>query len=499
MKTLQKLLIFVLVGVTQPGLYATLPDFLQVELRTTGADTNGGAFYANGGTVSCTGGTDYSQQNAAQVAINNTTVTAVTAGVAAIITITGYTPATTDKCNIVQIISGTNMTAGFYMITAVAGQTWTLDRNVSTGVGANIVANMGGGVLTLSKAFTLVDTNSADSDTIWMKSGTYTVTTATTLPTSAESVNVHGYQTTHGDDTGTRPLYTTATNSTILLNSNSSNLGGWIINNVSFSNTAGTRDDCFFAPGGNATNLTIINSVLDGCKIGINGNWTTGYLFSSVNLYKVEIKNCTSHGYENSGSGSIIGSHIHHNGGTGVAFGGSAGATNVLISINHSVIDNNTGSGFVYTLTTARATAVIMNSDLVSNTLSGITLANADQRLNIVMSNIILDSNSRYGIEDTGTAGRGQTSRFNTAFRNNTLGATLKMPVEASDITLSATPFVAAGSNNFALNSTTGGGAALKAVGFPGIIPTAGTGYLDVGALQSQGAASGGANSSYVQ
>ena len=62
---------------------------------------------------------------------------------------------------------------------------------------------------------------------------------------------------------------------------------------------------------------------------------------------------------------------------------------------------------------------------------------------------------------------------------------------------LTANPFV--GGSNFALNSTSGGGAALKAKGFPGITP-AGTGYADIGALQSQGSAGGSAAPhAYVQ
>jgi hypothetical protein len=67
----------------------------------------------------------------------------------------------------------------------------------------------------------------------------------------------------------------------------------------------------------------------------------------------------------------------------------------------------------------------------------------------------------------------------------------------AHDVSLSVSPFVS--SSNFALNSTGGGGAALKAAGFPGVSP-AGTGYLDIGALQSQAAAGASiAAGSYVQ
>lgn len=492
-------LILALISLIAQPVFATFPNFVAVELRTTGVDTNGGGFQpGTDPNNACTGGTDYSQQNSAQLAINNSTVTATTSGTSAVLTIAGYTPATTDKCNIVQIVSGTNMTTGFFIILTVSGQTWTLDRNVSSGAGSAVVANMGGALLTLQKAFALTDTNSANSDTVWMKSGTFTTTAATTFPTQSHNITVRGYQTTHGDNTGTKPLFTTATNSTKLLTANATNKGA-TFNNINFSNTAGTRDDCFYAStGGAAGSLAIINSSLDGCAIGINGRYSTVYYFNSVYLYQVEIKNCTGNGYEGIGSAHIDGLHSHHNGGDGVQFGGGGnGSVNVMLTMINSVLDHNTGAGFHYSYGTPNASASISNNNFYLNTLSGVKLANSDQYFNLSMVNNIMDSNVRYGIEDAGTLGaNGVFFRYNNAFRNNTLGATLKVPVETSDITLSVIPWVDAPSNNFALNATSGGGALLRALGFPGTIPTAGTGYLDIGALQSQG---GGGPVSHAQ
>src|SRR5262249_51842954 len=52
---------------------------------------------------------------------------------------------------------------------------------------------------------------------------------------------------------------------------------------------------------------------------------------------------------------------------------------------------------------------------------------------------------------------------------------------------LSGSPFVAAGSLNFALNSTASAGAALRAAGFPSSWPGLSTSnYLDIGAAQHQ-------------
>jgi hypothetical protein len=112
-------------------------------VRPSGNNANGGGYDPG---ISSPG-TDYSQQNSPQVTFNGSTVTAVTAGASATITITGYTVAATDVANALNITGGTNFTAGWYFIQSVntGSNTWTLDRNVATGVGAAMTGRMGGG------------------------------------------------------------------------------------------------------------------------------------------------------------------------------------------------------------------------------------------------------------------------------------------------------------------------------------------------------------------
>src|SRR5436309_2045193 len=90
---------------------------------STGNDNWGGGFKA-GAT-----GTDRSQQNSAQVAIDNATIT--TSITANVITFTGYTPTSADVGNVVQMLTGTNVTAGFYEITAQTSTTWTVTGTAS--------------------------------------------------------------------------------------------------------------------------------------------------------------------------------------------------------------------------------------------------------------------------------------------------------------------------------------------------------------------------------
>src|SRR5436189_2326442 len=125
------------------------------ETRASGAsDSNGGGFKAGAA------GTDRSMQNAAHVAIDNATIT--TSITTNVITFTGatYTPTSADVGNVVQMLTGTNVTAGFYEITAQGATTWTVDRNVVTsGTTVNATGNMGGALATLGKLSGILTAN----------------------------------------------------------------------------------------------------------------------------------------------------------------------------------------------------------------------------------------------------------------------------------------------------------------------------------------------------
>jgi len=54
----------------------------------------------------------------------------------------------------------------------------------------------------------------------------------------------------------------------------------------------------------------------------------------------------------------------------------------------------------------------------------------------------------------------------NNAYGSNTNGARNGIPVGTNDVTLTANPFNNAGSGDFSLNGTAGGGAACKGAGF---------------------------------
>jgi hypothetical protein len=83
---------------------------------------------------------------------------------------------------------------------------------------------------------------------------------------------------------------------------------------------------------------------------------------------------------------------------------------------------------------------------------------------------------------------------FNCAAKADGAGAHNLNAVELIGfIILTADPFTNAAGGDFSLNSTAGGGAALKALGLPSLYPgSSTTSFPDIGAAQTSGAAAGG-------
>jgi hypothetical protein len=73
---------------------------------------------------------------------------------------------------------------------------------------------------------------------------------------------------------------------------------------------------------------------------------------------------------------------------------------------------------------------------------------------------------------------------YNACYQGSGTGTYHLWTAGSHDITLTVDPFIAGASQNFALNNTAGGGAALRSKGFPGVYLVGGTGYKDIGAFQ---------------
>ncbi len=476
------------------SLYAAIPQGMSWEVRTGGSDTvNSGGFDA-GASTGCTGGTDRSTRDTPFVAFNGTTITATTAGVGAVLTITGYTPVTADKCNTLLITGGVNFTTGLYVITASGGGTWTVDRNATSGAGTAMTGSMGGGFATVGKGVSLWNTSGGDNT--WILAGTYTVTAAIVPATVTGTLglntgNVSGYTTSHGDS-GIATI-TSATNS-VNLWSLSSSIRFITFKQLTMTHTAGTRGDCVRSVTTNYV-INFKNVTMDGCQIGINADASGGGDIWNVTIADSEIKNSIGAAITARCGVTVENSYIHNNAGAGLNLTGcQQGITQQVLG---SVFYANL-YGVFHSNATALETIVLTGNDFVSATADNLRFSST-AGVNLTLRNNVIYGAAVYGINNT-PASTTLTPWVNdhNAYGANTTADRFQTTAGTSDVALSADPFVGRTTGNFLPNTTAGGGAALKDAGFPGTIPNAGTGFAYIGALSPQ-AASGSANFGVVQ
>lgn len=442
------------------------------EVRTTGSDSNGGGYDSAGG------GTDYSQQDAAQVVINNSTITCTTpAANSNTLTFTaGYTPSANDVGNIVQITGGTNVNTGFYEITAQTSTTWTLTgaTNLTTagGAGSAITGNMGGALASPGEAGGAM----VGGNDVWIKSGTYTITSATanvsggcmTLPagTVGSWSKVIGYGATRGDG-GTKPLLQASAISTFtIINASSANLTH--VENLSVDGASLTSSRGI---SGGSSNSRVINCKAANC---------TNAAFSGGNLEFCEATGCSSQSafnavalafccvaHGNSIHGFINGTCVHcisygNTGTNGNGFLSGAATANWINCIAY----NNAGAGFQ-----------------CSSTGSGDWI------------NCIATGNTGKGFDATAT---NDSYFYNCAAWSNTGGnwsTNFNAAQQINCHALSGDPFTNAVGGDFSLNNTAGAGATCRAAGIPGLSSSLYTfpglstnAYPDIGAAQHQDA-----------
>jgi hypothetical protein len=450
-------------------LFLSLPMFgsafgsgTQWDVQTGGNDANGGAF--DPGVASP--GTDQSEGAA----------TAFTDLIVATTTATSITLAfgTASPGNFLHIASGAGCNTGWFEILSQAAGTITANASMGTGT---CTGRAYGPLLTIAQAASLV----VAGNTVNIKAGTYTLTSTLTL--SNQSIGYIGYQSTHGDG-GTKPLITTATNSTDLVNLPA---GSTSLTNISFANTAGTPANGLVKTNVNGS-ASVVNCKLTGFTSAINGdNQGAHYFFLSLYVANSEISTSTI-GVNNqlfsAGGGAVISNSYFHGCTTAAIQAGSSAFQFVVVA--GSVFDSN---GYAVQTNNVE----VINSVISNSTHDGINGVTGLSSVNSVYWH-----NGGYGVSFN--AGGSTLSWANNGYGSNTpsvANISLLAFQVAHDVSLSVSPFVS--SSNFALNSTGGGGAALKAAGFPGVSP-AGTGYLDIGALQSQAAAGASiAAGSYVQ
>lgn len=170
------------------------------ECRTSGSDTNGGGF------VTGSGGTDYSQQAAAQYSAADLTVDAT---VNTKVTSASHSFVAADVGNIMAISAGAGFTTGWYQIVSVASGAATLDRSpAAVGTSGGTYA-VGGALASPGQASALLTVEGMRG---WVKAGTYNVSVGSSnvsngyvTATSSVDTILEGYDVARGDRTGNRP------------------------------------------------------------------------------------------------------------------------------------------------------------------------------------------------------------------------------------------------------------------------------------------------------
>lgn len=461
--------------------FAALPTATTWELRTAGSDSNGGC-YVTGST-----GTDFSQQNSAQYTFTDLVLATTTT-----MTSVSHLFVATDVGNCIHITAGTGFTTGFYQILSISTGIATVDRAAGTMGSTGGTFAVGGAVLVPST----VNANATGGNQVYVKAGTYTFTTTMVISLDSNKLPAFrwiGYTTTRGDNG--RATFTTATDSTNLIGVTGSVAENVEFDNFSFTTTASTKFDVFHATANNGYSFMVVNCVFDGFRHAINGDFAVDFEFSPFYVINSEIKNSTSDGIINSGQLIVSGSYIHDNGGKGVlkTIGNPTNGADVYVN---SIIKSNTSDGVFIPMPTAiasRVPPIIYSTVFMSNGGDGLHLNNTGSifTAGIVMNNNIFYSNTGAAVNST-TNVFAPVAAFSNAYGSNGGGNLINVQAGIGDVTLTSNPFVNSASNNFALNSTAGGGAALKAVGYPGVLTIGGTGYIDIGVLQSQGSAGAG-------
>lgn len=458
----------------------------QWDIRTTGSDSNGGAF---DGTISGAG-TDFSQQNSAQVAYTDMVLGA--GG-------TSYTSAANPPGanlvgNVIQVISGGGCTAGlFTQVTAVVAGVATITPAAGSAA-STCTANLGGSLLTIAAAHAGVTAQ----NTINIKGpGTYALAVSLTVPNGLTGLNYSGYQATHGDE-GTKPLITTSVNGLTIFANVGIGTSQIMLDNLSLSSTAGSPGNGIEATSRTWPGLLLRNCKLSGFAVGILGDNGVPFYLLGLQMFNTEITATTTAAVQLQ-TGAIYGSWIHDNLGDGwVSSGITANGTFGLMTITRTILANNVNA---VNLTTSSATTLYAQENTIAgNSGDGIHVSGSMHPPIIGLVNNIIYGNGGFGLNIlSGTLQNGPGMNQTNGYGANTSGATSGgVSTGVGSVAFTSTPFTNAAIADYSLNNTAGGGALAQNAGFPGLIGGSGsTGFPALGAIQNKSSAGGGGQKAF--
>lgn len=423
---------------------------------STGDDNNGGAFISTGS------GTDFSLQGSAQqvytdlVAVTGTTISSVARAFSSV-----------DVGNVINITSGTGWTTGRYQINSVVAGVATVDRTIATASSTGGHGNYGGALKlyntfqTITQALTITAANAKVK-----AEATITITTRPDFQ-SITSLQVIGFTSTYGDNGKVSMTTSNGTDNLTLFRGT----GVCIFRNFAFSDTSGTRHNALnFVNGFNY--LIVSNCTFDGHSIAIN--WNSLTIVKAI-IRQVEIKNCTGAGISVQICNDLFldDCWIHGNAGNGLDI--LATASQMAITVNRCAFYGNAiNLKSVNDGAAAAGSLHLLNSVFVHATSDNIKHVGTGTNNSVItyLQNCIIYDSGGFGINVASTTQPvfNNLAGFN-GYGSNTSGDRNNFPAQTGDVALSADPFTSSSTGDFSLNSNAGGGALLKAVGFPASFP----------------------------
>jgi hypothetical protein len=434
------------------------------EVRSGGNADNGGCF-VDGAT-----GMDYSQQDAAEYTFADLVLDTTTT-----VSSASHAFDNDDIGNCLHITAGTGFTVGFYEILSQAAGVATLDRAAGTMGSTGGTFFVGGAIISFQVAFD----NGTSFNDIWVRDDAdYSVGSALSINAARSGVTVTGYGTTRGD--GGRPTLLATTNTITMLTISNSSLFGFTFQNFTLDCDAPTRSGVAGISTNNGSkvirNVTAMDCQATSIILGSNG--FTG-------CYQCSVSGQTAGNSFGVGSNAIcMDCHVTSPGpGTGQAFSITGAAASCIRCVGVGHANATTSDVFGLTIAGNIDGGVCYNAG--RDCLRYVCSSNCPP---ITIRNFIAWTANGFCITSTSTVTPAFVEDYN-GLGNCTLGERSGVTAGANDVSLTADPFTSA-PTDLSLNDVAGGGSALKGVGFPGVTPV-GTGFMDIGALQSQATGGG--------
>lgn len=430
------------------------------------------------------GGSDYSQQNGAQVTVDGVTITGTVQATTTNLKLTGHTVVASEVGN-TYLSTGGTATAGNYEIIGISGtDTWIMDRSMGTSTQTSTGA-MGGAFASPGKAGQY---HVAGND-IWIKNGTYTMSSSSNVSGGVLSLSgnepagpglngqVIGYNSTRGD------LQTTVQRASL------SNI-------PLLQQSSGSQN--LITLGGNTTIVDSLqfysNGQIPGASIVSNGfaNQTRrcyanamGYLYRQLTNSRAFVLDCESNAHTVSAIASganavVIRCYVHDASSSSgaIAIGNDSFVSDCIIA-NYGTGTNGAmqigDNCFVQNVTVYNTTGSAGNAFYAGSGVFGTILANC----------------LAVGSSQVGFAKSGNPNWFilqNCAGYNNTGGdyTTGGLVTLENFQTLTGDPFANAAGGDFSLNAIAGAGALCRGMGLPGTYPAGlSVSNRDIGAVQT--------------